>query len=192
MKSTITTKTGDDGQSSALDGERYPKSHPIMEAVGAVDELRAHLALLRLAILHEQPAEYAPLAHFLFWVLHVCFVIGSTCSDPENRKPELHKAAITEAHLAKLEAEQQRLEEHVRLPKTFVVSASNPVSAQADIACTVARRLEREVVRLKESLPEFNAADALRFVNRLSDYLFILARYLEQGRHLAVDYRLLS
>ncbi|MBI4558641.1 MAG: ATP:cob(I)alamin adenosyltransferase [Candidatus Hydrogenedentes bacterium] len=66
------------------------------------------------------------------------------------------------------------------------------VSAHADVACTVARRLERSVVRLKELMPTFEATHVLVFLNRLSDYLFILARDLEQGRYSTLDYRVLE
>ena len=192
MKSQVTTKRGDNGFSTALSGESYPKSHPVMECVGSVDELRAHTAMLRLRILEGKPEDSEAVAQFLLWLLHTYFVIGTACSDPQNRHPEYHKGAITAREITRLEAEQTRLEERTPLPHAFVVSASNTLAAQADITCTVARRLERNVVRLMEAVPEFQAGDILVFLNRLSDFLYILARRLEHPRHETVDYKLLD
>jgi len=187
MKSQITTGRGDNGQSDALDGERYAKSHPLMECVGTVDELRAHLALLRLIVMREKPAGYADTAEFLLWLLRASFAIGTACSDPANRRPERHSTNITRDHLESIEAEQLRLERERRIPESFVVSAANLSAAHADLARTVARRLERRVVTLTETTPSFDAAEILAFVNRLSDYLFVLGRYFEQGRHITLD-----
>ncbi len=192
MKSQVTTKRGDHGFTTALSGESFPKSHPVMECVGTVDELRAHTALLRLQILEAKPADYEALAAFLLWLLHAHFLIGTACSDPRNRHPEYRKGAITPRDIARLEAEQLRLEERTPLPHSFIVAASNPLAAQADIACTVARRLERHVVRLMEVIGEFQASDILIFLNRLSDYLYILARSLEHPQHTIVDYTILE
>ena len=86
------------------------------------------------------------------------------------------------------EAFQAELEAKVRLPKQFILSASNPIAAQMDFACTLVRQAERSAVRLKEAVPAFEAALILAFLNRLSDTLFMLARYLDGAGHLTVDY----
>jgi len=192
MRSQVTTKRGDAGETTALSGDSFPKSHPIMECVGTVDELRAHTALARLRILEEKPSDYDRHADFLLWLMHTYLLIGSACSDPLNRHPEYRKRDIGPIELARLEAEQQWIEEQTPLPHLFIVSASNTVSAQVDIACTIARRLERNLVRLKESVPEFAAADVFVFVNRLSDFLYMLARKLEHPTHETVKYEMLD
>ena len=188
MKSQVTTKLGDDGQTMALSGVRYSKAHAIMDCVGTLDELRAHTATLRLTVLDSGRADAQEAAHFLLWLMHVYFPIGSALSDPENARPEYHKVALTPGHLERLEREQARLEEQTPLPPIFVVCATNAAAAQADVTCTVARRLERAVVHLAEQHSAFEAKNVLAFLNRLSDYLFILARYLEDGQHTALDY----
>ena len=81
-----------------------------------------------------------------------------------------------------------RLEALTVLPRAFIASASNVVAGQLDVTCTVARRLERNLVRLKEAVPAWRSDDILRFVNRLSDFLFILARYVEEGKHVTLNY----
>jgi len=187
MKSQITTRRGDSGYATALSGDTYPKSHIVMECVGALDELRAHLALLRLGI---DETDHQTAA-FLLYLLHTCFVIGSECSDPESKHPEYHVNRITEKDIERIETEQARLEEQTVLPKAFIVSATNELAAKADIACTVARRVERTLVRLRDNLPHFDSPETFIFINRLSDYLYMLARTLDKGRHLTVDYTVL-
>lgn len=192
MKSKVTTKQGDSGQTRALDGGAYPKSHPIMECVGGVDELRAQTALARLLVRQEKPAGHERIADFLFWLLHTYFVIGSACSDPLMKHPEYRKRELAQAHIAKLESEQAWFEERIELGNAFIVSASTVVAAQVDIAATLARRLERNVIRLKEAIPQFDAAILLIFLNRLSDCLYVLARFLDGPQHQTVEYSVLD
>lgn len=192
MKSKVTTGDGDAGNTKGLDGNTYSKAHPIMECVGAVDELRARTALVRQLILEEKPEDWKRIAEFLFWLLHTYFLIGAACSDPLKLKPERHQGEISRVHLEKLEGEQARLEERAKLPRGFIASASNLVAAHVDVASATARSLERRVVRLKADLAEFQAEYMLAFLNRLSDYLYILARYLENGEHIAVDFSILE
>jgi len=76
MKSQVTTKRGDRGETTALSGDSWPKSHPIMECVGTVDELRANFALARLRILESDAPEKERVAGFMLWILHTLFVVG--------------------------------------------------------------------------------------------------------------------
>lgn len=191
-RSPVTTKRGDKGETRTLGGEKVSKSHVIVECTGCVDELRAATALVRQHVLAERPGDCEAVASFLLWLMHVYFLIGSQCSDPRNRRPEYRRADVGPKHVERLESEQRRYEEAVRLPRQFIVSATTPLAAEVDALATVARRLERAVVRLKEAVPEFDAAHVLVFVNRLSDTLFMLARYLEGGKHQTVDYGLLT
>ena len=192
MQSRITTKRGDRGETVALSGETYSKSHAVMACVGTLDELRAHAAWLRLRIREEQPRDADTLCDFLFWLLHMFFVLGTFCSDPLCKHPEYHKRALSPADLDKLEKEQERLESQIDLPAAFVVSASNSLAAQADVTCTVARRLEREFVRLVETIPGLPGDLPLAFLNRLGDYFFVLARFIESPKHETVDYHALD
>lgn len=192
MKSRITSKNGDGGTTRTLGGSVYPKGHPILECTGMADSLRAHTALLRLEILEDRLEGYEELAEFLLWLLHCCFIIGAAINDPEKKRPDLRQAEIGPRHLHKLEAEQQRLEAQLQLSNAFIASATTTTAAQADLTATVARALERSIVRLKEAVPAFNADALLAFVNRLSDYFWILARHLEGGDHQPVDYGILD
>lgn len=192
MKSRVTTGVGDQGLTRTLSGEMLPKSDLILECTGGLDAVRAHVAALRIALLELDRDDAQERADFLFWLLHASFLIGTEVNDPRNTKPEYRYAVLDETHLQKLEMEQAQLEAQLKLPRAFIASAANAIAAQADIAATVVRALERNLVRLQKEVPNFEGAHILRFVNRLSDYLFVLARHLEDGRHQAVDYSVLD
>lgn len=193
MGSQVTTGRGDAGETTALSGEDLSKGHVIVECVGCVDELRAQLALARLHVLDmpKRPTEFDA-AGLLFWLMHMCFAIGARCSDPLLKKPERHRVSVGPEHVRRLEEEQARIEALVRLPRAFVVSASTPASAHIDLACTAARRLERTVVRLAGETPGFSAPDLAVYLNRQSDVLFMLARYVDAGASIGLDYGVLS
>ncbi len=192
MKSQVTTKRGDGGETITLGGEKLPKSHPIVECTGCLDESRAFTALVRLHLIEAQPKEHKHWADFLLWLLHVHFLIGTACNDPSNHHPEFRRGDLGQEHMQRLEKEQERLELAVKLPRQFIVSAATPLAAEVDVLATVVRRLERALVRLKEAVPEFEAKAILAFVNRLSDTLYLLARFLEDGDHQTVDYSVLK
>ena len=188
MRSQVTTRRGDRGFTVALNGHEYPKHHPIMECVGTLDELRTHLAMALLMIADSEARTTFVLRETLTWLLHVLFAVGAQCSDPLMEKPQFHRVHIGENHLKRLEEAQQQLEEVVRLPRQFVVGATNLPACQLDVACAVARRFERALVDLKTQIPDFQADDLLAFINRLSDFLYMAARYLDNGVFHTVNY----
>jgi len=187
-RSQVTTKKGDQGTTVTIAGVELSKSHPVLECCGQIDALRSYTALCRLDVLASGRADAERIADFLLWTLHMYFLMGAQCNDPENRKPEFRKIDIGPEHLARLEAFQAGLEAQTRLPRQFVLSASNPLAARIDYACTLARHAERAAVRLTEAVSGFKSEHILSFLNRLSDTLFMLARYLDGGKHLTVDY----
>ena len=188
MGSMVTTKRGDGGESTTMSGDRYPKSHPIFRACGDVDSVRARTAALRLTVLESGRDDAQEMGEKLLWLLHVYFLIGSHCNDPEDKHPEYRNRNLSEVELERLEVWQAALEERTPLQKVFIVGASNRLAADTDILCTDVRRLERSVVELKEAVPAFDAEVVLKFINRLSDTLFVLARSFEDGKHLPVEY----
>lgn len=192
MKSQVTTKRGDSGGTTTIAGETLSKSHAIIECSGQIDSLRAQTALCRLEILRSGHPDAPSIAEFLHWLLHIYFSIGSQCNDPRNLRPEYRKVDVGPEHLKKLEAHQAEFEARVKLPRQFVLSAGTLASAHLDIACTTARSAERSIVRLKEAVPEFSAEAILAFMNRLSDSLFMLARWVDGGAFTTVDYGVLG
>jgi cob(I)alamin adenosyltransferase len=167
----IYTKTGDDGSTGLLYGGRIPKSHPAAEAYGTVDETVAVLGLAR-ALSKDQALE-----ELLLSIQRDLFVLGADlATNPEKRsKLEAGVSLVTAGMVDRLEGViDQQVEEHA-LPQEFIVPGANTLSAFLDVGRALARRSERRTVELRETGAEVNA-DALRYLNRLSDLLFVLAR----------------
>lgn len=162
-----------------------------MDAVGAVDEFRAHVAILLQMLRQDRPHDEES-ATLLRWIMTATFPIGTECSDPEREKPSYRALELTQSHLNHLEEEQARMEASIEWPNAFIIGASTQLAAQADLAAISARTLERKVVGLREAYPAFGAEVIFPFVNRLSDTLYVLARHLEDGKHDPVDYGLLG
>ncbi len=192
MKSRVTTGNGDGGVTRSIAGEVLPKDHPVMEACGKLDSLRAQTALLRLQLLESSQGDKEELAEFLLWLLHVYFLMGTELNDPKRIKPEYRAGEVGATHLEKVETLQGQMEAGLDLPKSFLVTATNVLAAQCDVLATVARDVERSVVTLKTTVPEFNETHMLKLLNRLSDFYFILGRHVEGGEHQPVDYGVLE
>lgn len=190
--SKVTTKKGDKGSTRTISGEHHTKSHPILECCGTLDEVRAELALLRIDMVELEHDEAGEIASMLYWILHVFFLMGTECNDPTVKKPEYRYQRIGRSHLSRLEDYQGYLEDLAEIPPEFICSARTPIPARFDLLCTRVRRLERRIVSLKEAVPEFDETFILPFINRLSDFLFIAARVLDDNRSLPVDYAALD
>jgi cob(I)alamin adenosyltransferase len=167
----IYTRRGDSGETDLGDRSRVPKDDPRIEAYGAVDELGAHLGVaLTLADLAPRTAE---------WVRHIqndLFDVGADLAVPE-RSGDRERLRVLGDQVEWLE---QRCDEvNATLPKlrSFVLSGGTPAAAWLHVCRTVCRRAERRVV----SLGDAASPQTLRYLNRLSDLLFILAREANSG-----------
>ena len=167
----IYTRTGDDGTTGLLYGGRVSKADLVPEACGTIDEA---VAVLGLARAHgDDPvlsAEVLDLQRELF-------VVGADlATNPEERgRLEPGVSLVSPEMVARLETRIDELVASHPLPNAFIVPGATPVSACLDIARSVIRRAERRVVELRESGGVVNE-DAFRYLNRLSDALFVLAR----------------
>lgn len=188
MASMFTTKNGDAGTTRLISGDIVSKTHPAVVCTGVLDGVRAELAEGRLLLLASNAPGDEEHAEFLFWLLHVCFLIGTQVNDPQSKKPEYRVDTVGDAHLRRLEAEQARIEATLDMPRAFIVTATTLEAARFDVIATHVRALERELVALSEAETDFDAAALLAFVNRLSDYIVVLARALDRGVHQSVDY----
>lgn len=165
--SKIITRTGDKGTTGLATGERLSKTHPRIIALGQVDSLNAHIGAL-LAELPEDTDEALQLTR----VQHVLFELGGELSLPgHNRMTEAHSTAL----------EEITGEWNTALPplQEFILPGGCRAAAQAHLARTSARQAEIAVVNLNESDGDVNPF-ALTYLNRLSDFLFVLARRLNQ------------
>lgn len=171
----ITTRGGDRGRTSLADGSRRAKADARIEAIGAVDETNAVIGLLRLATA-SVPAVDAVLAR----IQNDLFDLGADLATPAPADEAPGAALrIVPAQLARLEDELAEFNAGLAPLKTFVLPGGTPAAAHAHLARTVARRAERRVALLAAAEP-LNP-DVLRYLNRLSDLLFVLARVLNGG-----------
>jgi cob(I)alamin adenosyltransferase len=168
----IYTKTGDDGTTGLLYGGRVPKSDLVTEAYGTTDEAVAAIGLARSLTGDEA------MAADLLALQRELFVVGADlAANPKERaKLEPEVSVVTERMVARLERRIDDLVAERPLPVVFIVPGANPVSAALDLARSVVRRAERRVVGLEEARREVNP-DVRRYLNRLSDLLFVLARW---------------
>jgi cob(I)alamin adenosyltransferase len=168
----IYTKTGDDGTTGLLYGGRIAKSDLVTEAYGTTDEAVAALGMARAL------CEDEALAQDLLVLQRELFVVGADlAANPKQRKkldPEV--SLVTEGMVRRLETRIDDLVEKRPLPETFIVPGANPTSAALDTARSVVRRAERKVVALERAEREVNPQVRL-YLNRLSDLLFVLARW---------------
>jgi cob(I)alamin adenosyltransferase len=164
----IYTKTGDAGETSLFGGRRVSKSDLRVDAYGTADELNAHIGCLIEACVDE------PVRTLLREVQNRLFAIGaSLASDPKSRPPA---ATITLEHTAALENAIDAMEQVLPTLKNFILPGGHPTVALCHVCRTVCRRAERLVVALHHIEPV--EEEVLRYLNRLSDYLFVLSRYL--------------
>jgi len=166
----IYTRTGDEGKTSLGDGTRLPKFHLRVAAYGSIDEANS---VLGLAILHVAEHEVLLL---LRHIQNDLFDVGADLCRPELPSAEKPVLRITEDQVVWLEHQIDRFNADLEPLTTFVLPGGSPASAYLHHARTVTRRAERDVVRLAADEPVNPAV--LRYVNRLSDLLFVLARCL--------------
>lgn len=170
----IYTRTGDGGTSALGTGERRAKSDRRFEAIGDVDELNAAIGLARLH------AAGSALDETLSRIQNDLFDLGADLATPETGEPLLfERLAVTQAQVDALEAALDRLNEELEPLRSFVLPAGTALAAHLHLARTVCRRAERATVRLAEA--ERVSEAALRYVNRLSDFLFVAARHANLG-----------
>lgn len=173
--SRIYTKTGDKGETCLVGGDKVSKSDLRLEAYGCVDELNVHIGMLRTLADRVSFEWSALLSQQLKIVQNKLFDVGSDLATlPES--PYKNKELIVEADLTQLEQWLDDMNEHLPSLRSFTLPGGGELNAWAHLARTVCRRAERDVCRLGEV--SGGANEALRYLNRLSDYLFVVSRYV--------------
>ena len=163
----IYTKGGDKGETSLLGGTRVPKSHERVEAYGNLDELNSFIGLIR---------DQEILPHYRDLLLRIqenLFIAEALIArDPD--KPATNLPSLNDEEITLLETEIDAMNEELPPLRNFILPGGHIISSYCHIARTVCRRAERSLIRLNSSSPVEDII--IRFVNRLSDYLFVLAR----------------
>lgn len=172
----VTTKGGDMGETSLYNGERRRKDDLIMDVVGDLDELGAFLGAARAELFVSGKKQESDI---IVDIQKTLFIIGGEAATPENDKLFKNISRMTEKHILFLEKEEKRLLKTTTIKPVFVTAGDNCASASVDVARAVCRRAERHMVSLIRERGFTYLATGQRYLNRLSDLLFILARSLE-------------
>ncbi len=176
----IYTKTGDDGSTALGTGERRPKSDLRIAAYGTVDETNAQLGVAREALGGADPA----LDRILASIQNDLFDLGADlCAPPVEGKTDT-RLRVTGAQVERLEKAIDTLNAGLAPLRSFILPGGSRAAAALHVARTVSRRAEREIVALAAIAGEAVSGPVLRYVNRLSDFLFVAARHVnDRGKN---------
>ena len=165
--SKIYTRTGDDGSTGLGDGSRAEKDSLRIEAIGAVDELNSFIGLL---LTHPLPPE---ISDVLSCIQHDLFDLGGEICIPGRE-------TLTPDYVTRLETELDKYNKELAPLKEFILPGGSPQAALCHVTRTVCRRAERRLISLRRE--QHASEQATCYLNRLSDFLFVLARYLNSDQ----------
>ncbi len=169
----IYTRTGDDGTTGLGTGERRKKYDLRVAAYGTLDEVNAALGIARL-----HTAGEAALDRSLSRIQNDLFDVGADlCTPGKGKGPGGARLTVTDAQVTWLESEIDRLNAELEPLRSFVLPGGFAAAAYLHLARTICRRAERLIAELKDKADESVTPEVLKYVNRLSDYLFVAARY---------------
>jgi cob(I)alamin adenosyltransferase len=168
----IYTKTGDKGETSLFTGQRVSKTDPFIEALGAVDECNSALG----TALSFLPADMHEVRQQLEIIQHALFDVGAALATPRTRagKSKLDKTRFDQEEIEELEKWIDNMESELPPLKEFILPGGHPAGASLHLARSICRRAERRVIPLANDVSE----TVLIYLNRLSDYLFSVSRYV--------------
>ena len=189
MKLTkLYTRTGDKGQTSLIGGTRVDKDSARLEAYGTIDELNSQLGVLAASL--QKTASAQPLASDITQIQRHLFALGSFLALDQQHSPLYDSCRVKPDSVAWLEQNIDSLQHNCGALPGFILPGGTMEAAQAHVCRTVCRRAERRIITLAHSIPtpentpaatpEEGWDDAIRYINRLSDYLFALARELNR------------
>jgi len=175
----IYTRTGDAGTTGLGSGERVRKDDLRIAAYGTVDETNAAIGVVRIHLAGQQGLD-AKLGR----IQNDLFDLGADlCVPDRGKKLDFEVLRVTDDQVARLEAEIDEMNTELNPLKSFVLPGGAPSSAALHVARTVCRRAEREMVSLASMEGETVSSAALKYINRLSDFLFVAGRYVnDRGR----------
>jgi len=174
----IYTRTGDDGTTGLGSGERRLKNDLRLESYGTVDEANSCLGLARL---HTEK-DFPELDAMLIRIQNDLFDLGADLATPDTGQTLPYEPLrIIDSQVLRLEAEIDQLNANLAPLRSFVLPGGSPASAALHLARTVARRAERQMVELAHRPDEAVTAAALKYINRVSDFLFVAARVVNDN-----------
>jgi cob(I)alamin adenosyltransferase len=170
MSSKIYTKTGDEGKTSLIGGTKVPKSHVRIESYGTIDELNSFIGLLNDQLTDENSNTA------LREIQDRLFTIGSSLACDPDKETKMKLPDLKEEDIVFLESEIDRMNEQLKPLQSFLLPGGHPAVSAAHVARCVCRRAERNCVNMQEQ-KLFIDPLVIKYLNRLSDHLFVLARF---------------
>ena len=170
MKITkVYTRTGDKGTTSLVGGQKISKASARLDAYGTIDELSSHLGLLAALLVDDDP-----IRQIICRIQNNLFNVGTHLATDQSTTPLYPSAQLPDGEVDFLEQQIDAINDELPLCTGFILPGGSTAAAQAHVCRTVCRRAERRIVEL--STTEKIGEEVLRYVNRLSDYLFVLAK----------------
>lgn len=176
----VVTRTGDDGMTGIVGGQRLAKNHARIQAYGTVDELSAFLGVARLEVLGElarfgDAADGRLLEHHLTYLQNELFTVAGDLATPVSARHPM-MPVVTEAHIARLDTVAEAFNAALPPLRDFILAGGSRTATALHVCRTIARRAEREVITLQ--LAEDIGPNVSVYLNRVSDVLFTLARWV--------------
>ena len=169
--SKIYTRTGDDGSTGMADGSRLSKADNLFGVMGDIDELNSHIGLVRAQLQRNKGQSISKdFSQALVIIQHLLFNIGGELAMPEYE-------GVNATHIEWLEQQIDMMNTTLPPLKDFILPTGSVLVSQLHVARSVCRRAERQAVLLQEQRPEAIRRTAIIFINRLSDWLFVAARF---------------
>ena len=169
--SKIYTRTGDDGSSGMADGSRLSKADNLFSVMGDIDELNSHIGLVRAQLQQTKDQSISEeFSQSLVIIQHLLFNIGGELAMPEYE-------GVSTMHIEWLEQKIDTMNSTLPPLKDFILPTGSVLVSQLHVARSVCRRAERQAVLLKEQRPSAIRSTAISLINRLSDWLFVAARF---------------
>ena len=169
--SKIYTRTGDDGSTGMADGSRLSKADNLFGVMGDIDELNSHIGLVRAQLQRNKGQSISKdFSQALVIIQHLLFNIGGELAMPEYE-------GVNATHIEWLEQQIDMMNTTLPPLKDFILPTGSVLVSQLHVARSVCRRAERQAVLLQEQRPEAIRRTAISFINRLSDWLFVAARF---------------
>lgn len=168
----IYTRTGDAGTTALVGGKRVRKDSLRLEAYGTTDELNSFLGLL----IAELPTTEEDAINTLLMAQNKLFCVGAYLATDNTENPELQPTGLNNNHISQLEQQIDAMTDRLPALNSFILPGGCHAAAQANVCRAVCRRAERKIIALTQEARVDHTVE--QFVNRLSDYLFTLARYL--------------
>jgi cob(I)alamin adenosyltransferase len=174
----IYTRTGDAGETSLFTGQRVPKNDPFIDALGTVDECNCAIGAA-ISFLPKEPA-YVKTRSQLDTIQHALFDLGAALATPRTQATpaKLKKTRFGHEGIEQLETWMDEIESELPELKTFILPGGHPAGAMLHLARSICRRAERLVIPIHTHTDVTD--DVLIYLNRLSDYLFMASRYVNQ------------